>query len=84
MTKIKENPDFMKSNACSQKKRKPKSKEICFKITDAQSKALNIICKRQNTTPIKYLKSIIKQQTERFKKNPKPVSYVTDNQLSLF
>ena len=84
IAKLQENPDFLQQNNAREKKKKLKYKKITFKITDAQKEALEIVCKRQKTTPIRYLKSVIKKQTARYKANPQPVSYVTENQLQLF
>lgn len=86
ISKLQENPDYLKNAAARSNaaKRKTKFKQITFKITDAQKEALEIICKRQKTTPVRYLKSVIRKQTARYKATPQPVSYATENQLQLF
>jgi len=88
LTKMKENPHYMRDSAAKNnkeaKKKKVKFKKIAFKISDSQKEALEAICKRQKTTPIRFLKSVIKKQTSRYKPSSTPVSYVTENQLQLF
>jgi hypothetical protein len=88
ISKIKKNPYFMRDSAASNnkvaKKKKVKFKKISFKISDVQKDALEAICKRQKTTPVRFLKSVIKKQTARYKPSSAPISYVTENQLQLF
>ncbi|TVQ17154.1 MAG: hypothetical protein EA361_02930 [Bacteroidetes bacterium] len=86
ISKLQENPDYLKNAAAKSNagKRKTRYKQITFKITDTQKEALEVICKRQKTTPVRYLKSVIRKQTARYKSSPQPVSYVTENQLQLF
>ncbi len=86
ISKLQENPDYLKNAAARNNsgKRKTKYKQISFKITDAQKEALEVICKRQKTTPVRYLKSVIRKQTSRYKATPQPVNYATENQLQLF
>lgn len=88
ISKLQENPHFLREEAAKShlknNKKKVKYKKITFKITDLQKNALEIMCKRQKTTPVRFLKSIINKQTARYKANPVPVSYVTENQLQLF
>ncbi len=85
ISKLQENPDFLKSAKSRRPgKKKVKFKKVTFKITEGQKKALEIMCKRQKTTPVRYLKSVITHQTARYKSSPEPVSYVTENQLQLF
>lgn len=85
ITKLQENPNYLKRNASKGfKKRKTRYKQITFKITHAQKEALEAICKRQKTTPIRFLKSVVSKQTARYKSSPPPVNYVTENQLQLF
>ncbi len=84
ISKLKENPQFLRESNAKTSKKKVKFKKITFKITDSQQRALEFICKRQKTTPVRYLKSVIKKQTSRYKASPQPVSYVTENQLQLF
>ena len=82
ISRLQENPDYLKSK--KSKKKKVRYKKIVFKITDGQKEALEVLCKRQNTTPVRYLKSVIRKQTSRYRANAQPVSYVTENQLQLF
>lgn len=88
ISKLQENPQFLREEAAKNQlknnKKKAKYKRITFKITDLQKNALEIMCKRQKTTPVRFLKSVINKQTARYKANPVPVSYVTENQLQLF
>jgi hypothetical protein len=88
LSKLKENPQFMKEAASRQaeknKKKKQKYKKITFRISEVQKEALDIMCKRQKTTPVRFLKSVIHKQTARYKSLPVPVNYVTENQLQLF
>ncbi len=86
IAKMQENPLFLKNAAANKnnRKKKAKYKKISFKITDAQKEALEILCKRQKTTPVRFLKSVIKKQTARYRSAPQPISYVTENQLQLF
>jgi len=82
ISRLQENPDYLKSK--KSKKKKVRYKKIVFKITDGQKEALEVLCKRQNTTPVRYLKSVIRKQTSRYRANAQPISYVTENQLQLF
>ena len=82
ISRLQENPDYLKSK--KSKKKKVRYKKIVFKITHGQKEALEVLCKRQNTTPVRYLKSVIRKQTSRYRANAQPVSYVTENQLQLF
>ncbi|MFN3556474.1 MAG: hypothetical protein ACK4VN_10955 [Bacteroidales bacterium] len=84
ISKLQENPQFLRQAQEKARKKKPKYKKIVFKITDTQKEALEVICKRQKTTPVRYLKSVIRKQTARYKASPQPASYVTENQLQLF
>ncbi len=85
ITKLQEDPDYLKKNARSRSKnKKGRFKKISFKITDTQRQALEVISKRQNTTPVRYIKSIISKQTSKYKTNNASETYVTENQLSLF
>jgi len=70
-------------------KRKPKRKKVkyrkmAFKLTDMQYRALLVYCRRYKTTPIRYLKSVVNHQVERYKQELPPPSYVSENQLELF
>lgn len=86
ISKLQEDPFFLKNGASKAKDKAKKSKfrKITFKITDGQKQALEYVCKKQQTTPVRYLKSVIRKQTARYKSTPVPVNYVTPNQLQLF
>lgn len=88
LSKVQQNPQYLRETAeinnRRNKKKKLKYKKICFKITEVQKVALDVMCKRQKTTPVRFLKSVISKQTARYKAIPSPVSYVTENQLALF
>lgn len=87
ISKLQKDPDFLKNGAAKTRKvkaKKPKFRKITFKITDGQKQALEYICKKQQTTPVRFLKSVIRKQTARYKSNPVPVNYATPNQLQLF
>ncbi|MFW6352330.1 MAG: hypothetical protein ACOC2E_08065 [Bacteroidota bacterium] len=86
IAKIKENPEHlrMKNVKRRNKKKRIKFKKITFKITESQMMALDSLCKKQNTTTVRYIKSVLKKQTAGFKPVPVEKNYVTQNQLSLF
>jgi hypothetical protein len=87
ISKLQEDPLFLKNGASKTRKakaKKPKFKKITFKITDSQKRALEYFCKKQQTTPVRFLKSVIRKQTARYKSGPLPVNYATPNQLLLF
>jgi hypothetical protein len=88
LSKVQQNPQYLieaaKNNNRKNNKKKLKYKKICFKITEVQKVALEVMCRRQKTTPVRFLKSVITKQTARYKSIPPPVSYVTENQLALF
>ena len=86
MPKVSYMKSFEKQTAS---KRKPKRKRVkyrkmTFKLTDMQYRALVVYCRRYKTTPIRYLKTIVNQQVERYKQELPPASYVSENQLELF
>ncbi len=69
----------------SQKKRKPiKFREVTFKLTDYQKKALDRFCKTHKLTPIRFMKALVNNHVARYKEEARPPSYVTKNQLELF
>lgn len=72
------------TKAAPKKKKKVKFKKIEFKITVQQKEALEKICKKQRTTPVKFLKTQVRKQVSRYLANPEAPSYVTENQLQLF
>ncbi|MFW5758090.1 MAG: hypothetical protein ACOCYO_05355 [Bacteroidota bacterium] len=86
VAKLKENPEHlrMKNRNSRSKKKKVKFKKIAFKITESQMMALDSLCKKQNTTTVRYIKSVLKKQTAGFKPVPVEKNYLTQNQLSLF
>lgn len=84
---MQDDPLFLKNGAAKTKKvkaKKPKFRKITFKITDGQKQALDYICKKQQTTPVRFLKSVIRKQTARYKSGQVPINYATPNQLLLF
>jgi hypothetical protein len=66
------------------KRKKVKFRQLSFKLTEQQYKALRIYCRRNKLTPIRYLKKLINHQIERFKNDLPPEHLVTPNQLELF
>jgi hypothetical protein len=72
------------AKTAAKKKKKVKFKKIEFKITAQQKEALEKICKRQHTTPVKFLKTQVRKQVSRYLANTEAPSYVTENQLQLF
>lgn len=69
----------------SKKKKKPiKYRQVVFKLTDYQKKALDRYCKTNKLTPVRFMKSLINSHVARFKDESRPPSYVTNNQLELF
>jgi len=66
------------------KRKKVKFKPLSFKLTEQQFKALKVYCRRNNLTPIRYLKKLINHQIERFRNDLPPETFVTPNQLELF
>ncbi|MDX9941831.1 MAG: hypothetical protein RBS53_06375 [Bacteroidales bacterium] len=57
---------------------------MSFKLTDMQYRALLTYCRRYNTTPVRYLKTIVNNQVERYKQELPPTPIVSENQLELF
>ena len=71
--------------ARSGRKRKvTKFRQISFKLTEYQKKALDRYCKTNKMTPVRFMKSLINRHVERYRDQARPISYVTDNQLQLF
>ncbi len=70
----------------SRRKRKQgiKYKPVSFKLTVGQKKALENYCKTHNVTPVRFMKSLVNTHVERYRNDPPPPSYVTENQLKLF
>ncbi len=61
-----------------------KYKPVSFKLTVGQKKALESYCKTHNITPVRFMKALVNNHVERYRNNPPPPSYVTENQLKLF
>ncbi len=71
--------------ARSWRKRKvTKFRQISFKLTEYQKKALDRYCKTNKLTPVRFMKALINGHVERYRDQTRPPSYVTDNQLELF
>ncbi len=66
------------------RKKPVKYKEVSFKLTTGQKKALERYCKVNNLTPVRFMKSLINGHVERYRDEPAHRSYVTKNQLELF
>ena len=66
------------------KRKKVKYRKIGFKFTDAQKKALDRYCSTNNTTPVRFIKSLVNKKTERYRDSDYEPSFVTENQLKLF
>ncbi len=72
------------TSAKRKKRKKVRFRQLSFKLTEQQYKALKIYCRRNKITPIRYLKRLINHQIERFKNDLPAESFVTPNQLELF
>ncbi|MDR4987917.1 MAG: hypothetical protein RG741_03645 [Bacteroidales bacterium] len=59
-------------------------RQIVFKLTEGQKKALDSYCKMYNLTPVRFMKALINGHVARYKPGAPPPSYVTENQLELF
>jgi hypothetical protein len=71
--------------AGSGRKRKAiKFRQVSFKLTEYQKKALDRYCKSNKMTPVRFMKALINGHVERYREQAPPQSYVTDNQLELF
>lgn len=66
------------------KRKKIKYRKVAFKLTDAQRKALDHYCRIHNTTPVRFIKSLVNIRVDRYRDKELNESYVTPNQLSLF
>lgn len=86
ISKIQQNPDLLRDRNANKKgkKKKVKYKKITLKITESQNAALQRLCKKNKTTTVRYIKSIINNSTVNYKTPVKEKNYVTENQLSLF
>jgi hypothetical protein len=75
----------VKSAPRPKSKRKPiKFRQVSFKLTEYQKKALEKYCKTNKLTPVRFMKSLINGHVERYREQVPTQSYVTDNQLELF
>ncbi len=73
-----------KSRSRRKRKQGAKYKPISFKLTVGQKKALESYCKSHDMTPIRFMKSLVNSHVARYRNDPPPPSYVTENQLKLF
>lgn len=75
------------ANPASRSRRKRKTikyRQVSFKLSEYQKKALDKYCKTYKVTPVRFMKSLINGHVERYRDHAPPPSYVTDNQLELF
>ena len=85
ISRIKEDPDYLKNSARKKPARKKtKYKRITFKISESQKEALEYLCRRQQTTPIRFLKSVVKKHTAQYKPEATQTAIHTEKQLQLF
>ncbi len=69
----------------SRRKRKNiKYRQVSFKLSEYQKKALDRYCKMNQITPVRFMKALINGHVERYRDQAPSTSYVTDNQLQLF
>ncbi len=69
------------------RKKKPKPikyKEVSFKLTVGQKKALERYCRDHQLTPVRFMKALVNGHVARYRDKAPPPSYVTENQLKLF
>lgn len=66
------------------KRKQIKYRQICFKLTTGQKAALDRYCRAYNTTPLRFIRSVVMEHVERYRPDNPPPSYVTRNQLELF
>lgn len=67
------------------RKRKPlRFKQICFKLTVGQKAALDRYCRMHNITTLRFIRTMVMSQVERYRPESHPASMVTENQLGLF
>ena len=59
-------------------------KSVSFKLTEGQKAALMRYCRAHKTTPIRFIKSLVMHEVERYRPDSQPPSFVTPNQLDLF
>ncbi len=80
-------PINKKRNGIRRSKRKRKGlkyKDVSFKLTVQQKKALDKYCKQNNLTPVRFMKALVNSHVARYREGDPPPSYVTKNQLKLF
>ncbi len=73
-----------KVSASRRKRKVIKFRQISFKLTEYQKKALDRYCKTNKLTPVRFMKALINEHVERFRDQVRTPSYVTENQLELF
>ncbi len=61
-----------------------KYRQVNFKLTESQKKALDRYCKTHKVTPVRFMKALINEHVARYRADSPPPSYVTENQLELF
>ena len=61
-----------------------KYRQVNFKLTESQKKALDRYCKEHKVTPVRFMKALINNHVARYRPESVPPSYVTENQLDLF
>jgi len=66
------------------KRKRIKYRQMGFKLTDGQKKALDHYCNVHKVTPIRFIKSLVNNHVARYRPGDPPPSYVTENQLDLF
>ena len=66
------------------KRKSIKYRQISFKLSEYQKKALDRYCKTNKVTPVRFMKALINSHVERYRDHAPPPSYVTENQLQLF
>ncbi len=70
-----------------QKKSKRKAikyRQISFKLTDYQKKALERYCRANQLTAVRFMKTLVNEHVARYRPENRPTSYATSNQLKLF
>lgn len=66
------------------KKKPVKFRQIKFKLSDYQKKALDKYCRANQLTPVRFMRALVNDHVARYRHENRPKSYVTDNQLELF
>lgn len=73
-----------KAGRRKKKYRPVKYKEVSFKLTVGQKKALERYCRDHRLTPVRFMKALVNGHVARYRDQAPPPSYVTENQLKLF